>query len=211
MADGGTVFLDEIGDTSPAMQVKLLRVLQDRIIERVGDLEPRPVDIRVVSATNKVLEEEIKNGRFREDLYYRLNDVTIALPALRSRGDDIHQLAKYFLAKYAEQYESKARGFTNEAVTAMLNFYWPGNVRELESRVKKAVIMSDRALLNADDLQIAGGDKRSVKRLADAEEEFKIRYIKEVLELNNWNKAETARDLDVDPRTIFRYIEKFED
>jgi transcriptional regulator with PAS, ATPase and Fis domain len=186
-------------------------VLQDRIIERVGDLEARPVDIRIVSATNKVLEEEIKAGRFREDLYYRLNDVTVSLPPLRARGDDIHQLAKYFLAKYSEQYEAKARGFTNEAVTAMLHFFWPGNVRELESRVKKAVIMGERALLNADDLQIAAGDKRSVKRLADAEEEFKIRYIKEVLELNNWNKAETARDLDVDPRTIFRYIEKFED
>jgi transcriptional regulator with GAF, ATPase, and Fis domain len=210
-ANGGTLFLDEIGEMPMNLQVKLLRVLQDRIIERVGDLEARPVDIRIVSATNKVLEEEIKAGRFREDLYYRLNDVTVSLPPLRARGDDIHQLAKYFLAKYAEQYESKARGFTNEAVTAMLNFYWPGNVRELESRVKKAVIMSDRALLNADDLQIAAGDKRSVKRLADAEEEFKIRYIKEVLELNNWNKAETARDLDVDPRTIFRYIEKFED
>jgi len=210
-ANHGTLFLDEIGEMPMNLQVKLLRVLQDRIIERVGDLETRPVDIRVVSATNKVLEEEIKGGRFREDLYYRLNDVTVSLPPLRSRGDDIHQLAKYFLAKYAEQYESKARGFTNEAVTAMLNFYWPGNVRELESRVKKAVIMSERALLNADDLQIAAGDKRSVKRLADAEEEFKIRYIKEVLELNNWNKAETARDLDVDPRTIFRYIEKFED
>ena len=210
-ANRGTLFLDEIGEMPMNLQVKLLRVLQDRIIERVGDLETRPVDIRIVSATNKVLEEEIKVGRFREDLYYRLNDVTVSLPPLRARGDDIHQLAKYFLAKYAEQYESKARGFTNEAVTAMLNFYWPGNVRELESRVKKAVIMSERALLNADDLQIAAGDKRSVKRLADAEEEFKIRYIKEVLELNNWNKAETARDLDVDPRTIFRYIEKFED
>jgi transcriptional regulator with GAF, ATPase, and Fis domain len=210
-ANGGTLFLDEIGEMPMNLQVKLLRVLQDRIIERVGDLEPRPVDIRVVSATNKVPEEEIKGGKFREDLYYRLNDVTVALPPLRARGDDIHQLAKFFLAKYAEQYESKARGFTNEAVAAMLHFYWPGNVRELESRVKKAVIMSDRALLNADDLQIAGGDKRSVKRLADAEEEFKVRYIKEVLELNNWNKAETARDLDVDPRTIFRYIEKFED
>ena len=210
-ANGGTLFLDEIGEMPMNLQVKLLRVLQDRIIERVGDLEPRPVDIRVVSATNKVLEEEIKGGRFREDLYYRLNDVTVSLPPLRARGDDIHQLAKYFLAKYAEQYESKARGFTNEGVTAMLNFYWPGNVRELESRVKKAVIMSERALLNADDLQIAAGAKRNVKRLADAEEEFKIRYIKEALELNNWNKAETARDLDVDPRTIFRYIEKFED
>jgi transcriptional regulator with PAS, ATPase and Fis domain len=188
------------------LQVKLLRVLQERVIERVGDLTPRPVDIRVVSATNKNLEEEIREGRFREDLFYRLNEVTLSLPPLRDRGDDIHELARYFLQKYGEQYDSKARGFTNECVRAMLVSYWPGNVRQLEARVKKAVIMSDRALLNADDLGIRAGDKRQVRTLDDATEDFKKAYIRECLELNNWNKAETARDLGVDPRTIFRYI-----
>jgi transcriptional regulator with GAF, ATPase, and Fis domain len=210
-ANGGTLFLDEIGEMPMNLQVKLLRVLQERVIERVGELSPRPVDLRVVSATNKNLEDEIRDGRFREDLYYRLNEVAIHLPALRERGEDIHELARFFLQKYAEQYGSRAQGFTNECVRALLSHYWPGNVRQLENRVKKAVIMSDRALLNADDLGIAATDKRSIQPLDEATEDFKKGYIREALELNNWNKAETARDLGVDPRTIFRYIEKFED
>jgi transcriptional regulator with PAS, ATPase and Fis domain len=177
----------------------------------VGELSPRPVDIRVIAATNKDLDEEIKAGRFREDLYYRLNEVSIELPPLRERGDDIHQLARYFLSKYAEQYSSKTRGFNNEAVRGMRNYFWPGNVRQLENRVKKAVIMTDRALVNCEDLGIKDSDKREILSLAEAEEVFKMNYIRETLELNNWNKAETARDLGVDPRTIFRYIEKFDD
>ena len=210
-ANGGTLFLDEIGEMPMPLQVKLLRVLQERVIERVGELAPRPVDLRVVSATNKDLEVEIREGRFREDLYYRLNEIAMQLPPLRDRGDDIHELARFFLSKYADQYGSKVRGFTNECVRAMLGYYWPGNVRQMENRVKKAVIMSDRALLNADDLGIVAGDKRHVKDLDEATEDFKKRYIRETLELNNWNKAQTARDLGVDPRTIFRYIEKMED
>lgn len=210
-AHGGTLFLDEIGEMPMNLQVKLLRVLQERAIERVGELKPRPVDIRIISATNKDLEEEIAAGRFREDLFYRLNEFSIQLPPLRERGEDIHELARYFLQKYADQYGSKARGFTNECVRAMLNYYWPGNVRQLENRVKRAAIMSDRALLNADDMNIKAGDKRHVRPLDEATEQFKKSYIREVLELNNWNKASTARDLGVDPRTIFRYIEKMDE
>jgi transcriptional regulator with GAF, ATPase, and Fis domain len=210
-ANGGTLFLDEIGEMPMNLQVKLLRVLQERIIERVGDLTPRPVDIRVVAATNKDLDAEIAEGRFREDLFYRLNEITLQLPPLRDRGDDIHQLAKFFLNHYAEQYSTKANGFTNDAVRAMRNYFWPGNVRQMENRIKKAVIMTDRALLNRDDLGIQANQKRDIQPLADAEEAFKISYIREALELNNWNKAETARDLGVDPRTIFRYIEKFDE
>jgi transcriptional regulator with GAF, ATPase, and Fis domain len=210
-ANSGTLFLDEIGEMPMTLQVKLLRVLQERMIERVGELSPRKVDIRVVSATNKDLEEEIREGRFREDLYYRLNEIAVSLPPLRDRGDDIQELARFFMSKYADQYGSKVRGFTNEAVRAMANYFWPGNVRQLENRVKKAVIMSDRALLNADDLGILAGTKRDIKALDEAAEDFKRTYIREALELNNWNKAQTARDLGVDPRTIFRYIEKMED
>ena len=208
-ANGGTLFLDEIGEMPMNLQVKLLRVLQERVIERVGDLTPRPVDLRVVAATNKDLDGEIRDGRFREDLFYRLNEITLDLPPLRDRGDDIHQLAKFFLNHFAEQYSTKAKGFTNGAVVAMRNYYWPGNVRQMENRIKKAVIMSDRALLNTDDVGIQSNLKRDIQPLADAEEQFKIGYIKDALELNNWNKAQTARDLGVDPRTIFRYIEKF--
>ena len=145
-ATSGTLFLDEIGEMPMNLQVKLLRVLQERVIERVGDLAPRPVDIRVVAATNKDLEQLIKDGTFREDLYYRLNEMAVELPPLRDRGEDIAVLAQYFLNQYREQYGSKPRGFTNQALLAMKNYFWPGNVRELENRVKKAVIMSDRAL-----------------------------------------------------------------
>ena len=210
-ADGGTIFLDEIGEMPMNLQVKLLRVLQERAIERVGELRPRPVDIRVVSATNKDLDEEIKEGNFREDLFYRLAEVTIKLPPLRDRGEDVQQLARFFLNKYAEQYSSKVRGFTNAGTVAMQNYYWPGNVRQMESRIKRAVIMTDRALLNPEDLGIKAGTKRDIQPLDAAAEEFKTRYIREALELNNWNKAQTARDLGVDPRTIFRYIEKMGD
>jgi len=210
-ADGGTLFLDEIGEMPMNLQVKLLRVLQERQIERVGELRPRPVDFRLISATNKNLEEEIAAGRFREDLYYRLNEITLTLPPLRDRGEDVPLLAQYFLSRFAAQYDSRARGFSNDCVRAMKNYYWPGNVRQLENRVKKAVIMSDRALLSPEDMGLRDGEKRAVRPLAEAEEDFKKAYIREVLELNNWNKAATARDLGVDPRTIFRYIEKFDD
>jgi DNA-binding NtrC family response regulator len=164
----------------------------------------------VIAATNRDIEAEIKAGRFREDLFYRLNEVTVNLPPLRDRGEDILLLARFFLNKYAEQYNSRAQGFTNECIKAMKGYYWPGNVRQLESRVKRAAIMSDRALLNGADLGLADGDRRNIKPLSEAEEEFKMRYVREVLEVNNWNKAQTARDLGVDPRTIFRYIEKFD-
>ncbi|MEZ4319706.1 MAG: sigma 54-interacting transcriptional regulator [Myxococcota bacterium] len=210
-ASGGTLFLDEIGEMPMNLQVKLLRVLQERVIERVGDLEPRPVDIRVIAATNKDLADLIKAGDFREDLLYRLNEIVVDLPPLRDRGDDIAVLAQYFLNKYREQYQAKASGFTNQALLAMKAYFWPGNVRELENRVKKAVIMSDRTLLNPDDLTLDGGQKREVLPLAEAEEDFKQEYIRRILDLNNWNKAQTARDLGIDARTVFRYIEKFKE
>jgi len=208
-ANGGTLFLDEIGEMPMNLQVKLLRVLQERSIERVGDLKPRPVDIRVIAATNKNLQELITTGSFREDLFYRLNEISVDLPPLRDRADDVAVLGQYFLKQYREQYGGKPQGFTNQALLAMKNYFWPGNVRELENRVKKAVIMSDRALLNPDDLGLEGGQKRSFKPLSEAEEEFKLDYIRKALDLNNWNKAQTARDLGVDARTVFRYIERF--
>ncbi len=210
-ANGGTLFLDEIGEMPMQLQVKLLRVLQERVIERVGDLTPRKVDIRLIAATNKDLEGLISGGAFREDLFYRLNELTVQLPPLRDRGEDIAVLAQYFLNKYREQYGGKAKGFTNQGLLAMNHYTWPGNVRELENRVKKAVIMSDRALLNPDDLALEGRDKRKVLDLDEAAEQFKLDYVRDVLELNNWNKAQSARDLGVDPRTIFRYIDKMED
>ncbi|MES2637985.1 MAG: sigma 54-interacting transcriptional regulator [Myxococcota bacterium] len=209
-ADGGTIFLDEIGEMPMPLQVKLLRVLQERVIERVGDVKSRPLDIRVVAATNKDPTEEIQTGRFREDLFYRLNEITLQLPPLRDRGDDVQQIAQFLLNKYAEQYGSKARGFSAGCINAMRSYYWPGNVRELENRIKKAVIMTDRQQLGPDDLGVEPkADRTKLQTLAEAEEDFKKHYIRQALDQNAWNKAQTARELDVDPRTIFRYIEKF--
>jgi len=213
-ANGGTLFLDEIGEMPMHLQVKLLRVLQEREIERVGEGKGRPVDIRVISATNKDLTEEIGAGRFREDLYYRLNEIHIALPPLRDRGDDIALIAHHLQKRFAKLYpDSRARGFTPEALEAVRHYVWPGNVRQLENRIKKALVLSEHPLLTPADLGFEGDadPERRWAPLNEAKESFQQRYIKECLEAHEWNKAATARALDVDPRTIFRYIEKLKD
>ncbi|BDG06583.1 sigma 54-interacting transcriptional regulator [Anaeromyxobacter oryzae] len=209
-AHGGTLFLDEIGDMPLALQVKILRALQERAVTKVGDTRPEPVDLRVVAATNRVLEEEIKKGTFREDLYYRLNVVAIQLPPLRDRGEDTLVLGKYFLQKYGKEFGAKVRGFTPSALVAMRKYAWPGNIRELENRVKKAVVLADRALVSAEDLDLRPEILEPILPLAQAKEEFQKRYINEVLERNAGNRTKTAKDLGVDPRTIFRHLEKLE-
>ena len=210
-ANGGTIFLDEIGEMPMSLQVKLLRVLQERRIERVGELEPRPLDIRVVSATNKDLEEEITHGNFREDLFYRLNEVCFSLPPLRDRGADIYELAKFFTTKYAHQYGLDAKPFTSEAIEAMTAYRWPGNVRQLESRVKKALALSEGAELSVEDMGLQTVEAVTLRSLETAVDDFKLEYVRQALEVNNWNKSQTARVLDVDPRTIFRYAERLKD
>ncbi|MHB8873413.1 MAG: sigma 54-interacting transcriptional regulator [Myxococcaceae bacterium] len=209
-AINGTLFLDEIGEMPLQLQVKLLRALQEKVVYKVGDNRGEPVDIRVVAATNKVLEDEVKNNRFREDLYYRLNVVTLKMPPLRDRGEDLIVLGKYFLQKYSKEFNSKARGFTPAATIAMKKYSWPGNIRELENRLKKAVVLADKALLAADDLDLRPENLDPIMALAQAKEEFQKRYINEVLERNNGNRTKTAKDLGVDPRTIFRHLEKLE-
>ncbi|WP_242340009.1 MULTISPECIES: sigma 54-interacting transcriptional regulator [Anaeromyxobacter] len=209
-AHGGTLFLDEVGEMPAALQVKLLRALQERSVTKVGDTRPEPVDLRVVAATNKVLEEEIRKGTFREDLYYRLNVVSILLPPLRERGEDLVVLAKYFLQKYAKDFGAKVRGFAPSAVVAMRKYAWPGNIRELENRLKKAVVLADKALVSAEDLDLRPENLEPILPLVAAKEEFQKRYINEVLERNQGNRTKTAKDLGVDPRTIFRHLEKLE-
>ena len=209
-AHGGTLFLDEIGDMPPALQVKLLRVLQEKAITKVGDTRPETVDIRVIAATNRVLADEIARGSFREDLFYRLNVVSIALPPLRERGEDVVVIARWFLQKYARDFASKVRGFTPTALIAIRRYAWPGNIRELENRVKKAVVLAERALVSAEDLDLRPDVLDPIAPLAQAKEEFQKRYIGEVLERNGGNRTKTAKDLGVDPRTIFRHLERLE-
>ncbi len=210
-ADKGTLFLDEIGEMPAALQVKLLRALQEKIVTKVGDTKPEPVDIRVIAATNRDLEEEIQKGAFREDLYYRLNVVNLHLPPLRERGDDVVVLAKYLLAKHVEEFGSKVKGFTPNALIAMKKYDWPGNVRQLENRIKKAIVLCDKTLVGPEDLDLFPEALAPIQTLAQAREEFQRRYILEVLERNNGNRTKTARDLGVDPRTIFRYLEREHD
>jgi transcriptional regulator with GAF, ATPase, and Fis domain len=209
-ASGGTLFLDEVGEMPPALQVKLLRALQERAVTRVGDARPEPVDIRVVAATNKQLEEEVRRGAFREDLYYRLHVVSIQLPPLRERGDDVVVLARWFLQRYGEEFASRARGFSPAATAALLRHRWPGNIRELENRVKKAAVLADGAVITPADLDLRPEELEVLQPLAQALEDFRTRYINEALARNGGNRTKTAKELDVDPRTIFRHLERLE-
>ena len=207
-ANGGTIFLDEIGEMPLSLQVKLLRVLQEHQIVKVGATKTETLDIRVVAATNRNLEEEIRRGTFREDLYYRLNVIHIDLPQLRDRGEDTLLLAKYLLKRYAEEFGTPVKGFSPGAAAAIRKYAWPGNVRELENRIKKAVILCDGSMLGQEDLDLGGESMAQVLPLAEAREQFQKAYILETLEKNGGNRAKTAKDLDVDPRTIYRYLEK---
>ncbi|HMA93940.1 MAG TPA: sigma 54-interacting transcriptional regulator [Polyangiaceae bacterium] len=207
-ADAGTLFLDEVGELTPQLQVKLLRAIQERVVYRVGDSRPEKCDIRILAATNRNLEEMIKTGEFREDLYYRLNVVNLWLPPLRDRGDDLLILAKSLISKHADELKSQVRGFSPQALAAIRKYPWPGNVRQLENRIKKALVLCDRPLLSPEDLDLGGQAIQAIVPLEKAKEEFQRRYVLEILERNNGNRTQTARDLGVDPRTIFRYLER---
>jgi transcriptional regulator with GAF, ATPase, and Fis domain len=207
-AHGGTIFLDEIGELPVNLQVKLLRVLQDKQVLRVGSTKPDKVDSRVLAATNRDLEEEMKVGRFREDLFYRLNVVTIHLPPLKERGDDIVLIAKYIFHKLRSEIGGTATGFSPGALKAISMYPWPGNVRQLENKIKKAMVMCEGTRIGADDLELGVDEIEPILPLTVAKEEFQKRYILDALRRNAGNRTKTAEELGVDPRTIFRYLEK---
>jgi transcriptional regulator with GAF, ATPase, and Fis domain len=209
-AIGGTLFLDEIGEMPLQLQVKLLRALQEKIVYKVGDNRGEMVDIRVVAASNKVLDEEVKKGAFREDLFFRINVVTLKLPPLRERGDDLNLLATWFLKRYGKDFNSKARGFTAACAVAMRKYAWPGNIRELENRLKKAVVLADKPQLSPEDLDLRPENFDPILPLAQARDDWQKDYINKVLDRNGGNRTKTAKELGVDPRTIFRHLEKLE-
>lgn len=208
-ADGGTIFLDEVGDMSPAMQVKLLRVLQERTFERVGSNKPVRVDVRVIAATNKDLRQAIRDGRFREDLFYRLSVVPIELPPLRERVEDIPLLAQHFLEKYRQKYGKAVTGFTPQAVRKMRRYPWPGNVRELEFAVERAVILARTPEIWAEDLWLggAGGDagEERLPSLADVERQHIVR----VLQHTEWNLEEAAKVLGMSVAQLRRRLDQY--
>jgi transcriptional regulator with GAF, ATPase, and Fis domain len=207
-SDKGTLFLDEIGEMPMSLQVKILRALQERQVVRVGDTRPESVDLRVVAATNRDLAVEIKAGRFREDLYYRLNVVQVHLPPLRERGEDVVAIARFLIAKLGPQYGGRIKGLSAPAMAALRKHRWPGNIRELENRLRKALVLADKPLIGPEDLDLRAEDLPPILPLAEAKEKFQRDYINEILALNNGNRTKTARDLGVDPRTVFRHLEK---
>ena len=207
-ANGGTLFLDEIGEMPLNLQVKILRALQERTITRVGSTKPEAVDLRIVAATHRDLPAMIARGEFREDLYYRLNVISLHLPPLRERGDDVELLAQYLLERFRAELGSNCKGFATDAKIAMRKFGWPGNIRQLENHIKKALILSERPKISAADLDLGEDGAVSILPLAEAREAWQRSYIGRVLSLNDGNRTKTARDLGVDPRTIFRFLEK---
>ena len=210
LADHGTLFLDEIGEVPPHLQVKLLRFLQDHVIERIGSREGVRVDARVVAATNRDLKLMISDGRFREDLYYRLGVIIIQVPALRERGDDLRLLAEYFLEFYGRQHKRRLRGFTQAALRAIMAHPWPGNVRELENRVQRAVILAQDAYLRPEDLELesAGGTAEQLPTLQSARDEAERRLLVDALTRNAGNVTRAARDIDVSRPTLHDLLRK---
>jgi two-component system, NtrC family, response regulator len=198
LADQGTLFLDEIGDMPLPLQAKLLRFLQERRLERVGGREAITVDVRLITATNQKLEKLIGEGKFREDLFYRINDVRIDLPALRERETDAILLAQYFLNKFNKALSKRVAGFTEEALGAMSRYSWPGNVRELESRVKRAVIMAENKRITAQDLdlELASGAPRDLN-LRKEVESLEKRLVAEALACTDGNISKAAKLLGV--------------
>jgi two-component system response regulator HydG len=206
-ADGGTVFLDEIGEISPHAQIKLLRVLQTRKFERLGGAETLQVDLRVLAATNKNLVEEVQQGRFREDLYYRLNVIPVLLPPLRERRNDIPLLARYFLERFCQEQDKGVKGFSPEAMRLLLDYNWPGNVRELENSVEHAVVLAKGGQIGVWDLPAALRNPASPSAAATLAEQEK-RLVREALESCRWNKKMAAAQLGISRSTLYDKIKK---
>lgn len=217
LAHSGSIFLDEVSEMSVAMQAKLLRVLQEKEIQRVGGEEVLRVDVRVMAATNRDLKAEIKGGRFREDLYYRLNVVTLAVPALRERREDIPLLAQHFLNTFAEKNRKQIKGFTPQAMDRLVRYDWPGNVRELMNAVERGVILCRGDYVSEMDFPLSVSDVLAPEQelvreelLADLplEEVEKVTILK-TLESAGGNKSETARRLGITRRTLHKKLKKY--
>ena len=210
LADRGTLFLDEIGEVPLHLQVKLLRFLQEHVIERIGSRDRIRVDARVVAATNRDLRAMIAERRFREDLYFRLGVITIQVPSLRERGDDLRLLAEYFLEFFARHHKRKLKGFTQAALRAIMAHAWTGNVRELENRVQRAVILSQDAYLRPEDLELesAGGTAEPLPTLQAARDEAERRLLCEALSRNAGNVTRAAKDIDVSRPTLHDLLKK---
>ena len=220
VADGGTLFLDEVGDMSPALQVKVLRVLQEGVFVPVGGTQPRHVDVRVVSAANRPLEDLVKQGLFREDLYYRLHVFRIELPPLRERREDIVLLADHFLSTYCRENGLAPKLFAPEVMDAFSAYEWPGNVRELENEVERVVIMArdvpevtlehaSRRIRETTPSPISTRGRRLDGKLSDAIQDLERAMLAEGLRRNGWNKSHTAKDLGISRANLVAKVKKY--
>ena len=212
-ANGGTLFLDEISTILPSVQVKLLRVLQEKELMRVGSTERIKIDVRMIAATNENLEENMKKGKFREDLFYRLHVFPIFLPDLKDRKEDIALLAYHFLDLYSKEAKKEIKGVSKEAMKLLLEYHWPGNVRELENTIERAVIMTDQDYLVPQDLprDMTEGFSEMIKRGVKNRkslEDIKSEYIREILKEVGGNKRIASEILMVNPRTLYRFEKK---
>jgi DNA-binding NtrC family response regulator len=209
MAHGGTLFLDEIGEISMRMQIDLLRVLEDRVFYRVGGTQPIEADFRVIAATNRNLEAAIKEGSFREDLFYRLNVISFEMPSLDQRKDDIPLLAEHFLYRFAQETNKTINKISREAMDEMMLYDWPGNIRELENAIERAVVVGKEREIRPEDLPIFCHElppPTRVRSLAQVEKA----HIKQVLIENQWNIARSAKILEIDRSTLYSKIKRYE-
>jgi two-component system NtrC family response regulator len=210
-AEKGTLFLDEIGDLSLSLQVKLLRFLQDHTIERLGGGETIPLDIRIIAATNKDIKRDVECGKFREDLYFRLSVVTISIPPLRDRGDDIYLLAKSFLNHYNSEFKRDIKGFSNKALLSLGSHDWPGNIRELENRVKRAIVMADGGIITPKDLDIPYAESKEDSisiPLREARDKVEKEVIHKALLKHSGVVIRAAEELRVTRQTLTDLIKK---
>lgn len=214
-ADGGTLFLDEIGETSQAMQVKLLRVLQEQELQRVGGDETVKVNVRIIAATNRDLEEEVKSGNFREDLYYRLNVVMLTVPPLRERGEDIKLLVDAFAKKFADKNKRQLTGITPLCMELLEIYSWPGNVRELENAIERGIILMRGEELTETSLPLSvqkqKGQTQHEKKVGKSLFEAERILVRQTLEETGGNKSEAARRLGVTRKTLQNKLNKYEE
>lgn len=206
LACGGTLFLDEIGEISSRMQIDLLRVLEERVFQRVGGTQPLKADFRVLAASNKDLREEVATKRFREDLYYRLNVVNFEMPPLRRRKEDIPLLADYFRTRYAQETNKEVDGFSRTALDEMMLYEWPGNVRELQNAVERAVVVVKKRFIAPGDLPIYSDSRASPDQSLAGLEQAQIARI---LEQTNWNISKSAKILGIDRSTLYKKINRY--
>ena len=221
-ANKGTLFLDEIGDLSLPLQAKLLRVLQERKVKRIGENQSRDITARIICATHKDLKKEVSDGKFREDLYFRLNVIPIFMPPLRERKDDILPLSEFFLKKFSLMNNIEIKGFTKEAIENLESREWKGNVRELENAIERAVVLSNHVIIEAEDLP---SDDSFTRKVSDEEstitnviyvdedqtltlEELSKKYIRHIFDKNSGAKEQTAKDLGIDRKTLYRKLKE---